>query len=377
MTTPHPHAGPAGRTGAPATLLDQVSPYGSRKITVECDDAVTAMYLHTPAAVRAATWVANHCPAPDRFDQSRIDAGLTPVMPADHTKHPAGRPRLDPAQLEVLWFAEGDGAALLERGQPVAVIAGWSDADRGLPGYSAEAVGWTPFAGSLSEAASGLTPALDRAARHWRWLRGGGWDRFRGSILTHLEQASRTQPRYQPPGPGLGPAIGLAECPPGDGRPYSVWSTAGMSAQRMPAVEQEFTDPRRHARIELAIAAAEPAPWIAPVLAFLGTYPWRAIAWFGPGHTIQLPAAIPQAPPGVMLADFSMLTTMPGPPPVNLAGFVFGNDPVRWLWALPVSERDRQLAKTWGAASLLQRLQRPGGSWITIPETMSKGGGRP
>ncbi|HTU07202.1 MAG TPA: hypothetical protein VMG13_16740, partial [Trebonia sp.] len=41
-----------------ATLLDSVSPYGSRRLTVEFDGATTAAYLHDDTTVIAATWIA-------------------------------------------------------------------------------------------------------------------------------------------------------------------------------------------------------------------------------------------------------------------------------------------------------------------------------
>src|SRR5262249_43831741 len=66
----------------PATLLDSVSPYGSRRLTVEFDGATTAAYLHDETSVIAATWIANHVRAPDTSDQTRLNAGQAPVMPA-------------------------------------------------------------------------------------------------------------------------------------------------------------------------------------------------------------------------------------------------------------------------------------------------------
>ena len=41
--------------------------------------------------------------------------------------------------------------------------------------------------------------------------------------------------------------------------------------------------------------------------------------------------------------------------------------PVRWLWVLSISERDRQLAKERGSATLVGRLAAQGRSWIVGP----------
>src|ERR1700745_1652069 len=154
----------------PVTLLESSSPYGSRRVTVEYDGLTTAADLHDDTAVISSTWVANHHPAPDSTDQAGLDAGRTPLMPASLIKHPGGRGSLRGSALQALWFEEGDGVAILENGHPLAVIAGWSDMDRGMPGYSRDVIGQTPFGWSLDEAMEGLRPPARRATA----ARGGG-----------------------------------------------------------------------------------------------------------------------------------------------------------------------------------------------------------
>src|ERR1700729_2913559 len=128
----------SGRPAQPAVLLDHESPYGSRRVVVEYDGATTAAYLHDSAGPIAATWIANHGVAPATVDLSLLSSGQAPQMPADHTKHPQGRPLLDPEALSALWLEEGDGVAVLERGTPIALIPGWSDMSTGMPGYASD-----------------------------------------------------------------------------------------------------------------------------------------------------------------------------------------------------------------------------------------------
>ena len=59
--------------------------------------------------------------------------------------------------------------------------------------------------------------------------------------------------------------------------------------------------------------------------------------------------------------------TQDGPEPPDLSGFAFGGDPVRWLWIIPISERDRQLAKERGSSALVSRLAAQHRSWIVGP----------
>ena len=56
-----------------------------------------------------------------------------------------------------------------------------------------------------------------------------------------------------------------------------------------------------------------------------------------------------------------------GPEAPDLSGFTFNGDPVRWLWVVPISEADRQLAKDHGSASLVGRLAEQRRSWIVEP----------
>jgi hypothetical protein len=367
MSMPHPEAAALGR---PVTLLESVSPYGSRTVTVEYDGWTTAAYLHDGASAISATWIANHRPAPAAVDQGRIDAGRAPLMPAALTRHPDGRPPPRADALEALWFEEGDGVAVLEDGEPLAVLAGWSAMDRGVPGYSRDVIGQTPFGWPLEEVIDALGPRIERARTYWRWRESPvGWLHFQQALLDHLQSRLGPGGRYWDASGGRQPATGITERPPDPRRPYTVLSTVGMSGQRMPVVEQVLDDPSRYARIELAVATTLPGEQAALVFRWLATYPWRAVTWFGPGHSVRWtgePAAFPlSAGEAVLLLDAP--GPLGGPEPPDLSGFAFGGDPVRWLWIVPISERERQLAKEHGSAALVSRLAEQGRSWVVGP----------
>jgi hypothetical protein len=366
-----------GTMQIPVTLLESFSPYGSRKVTVEYDGQVTAAYLHDEAAAISATWIANHGPAPQATDQARLDAGRAPLMPAARTKHPGGRPPLRADALEALWFEEGDGVAILENGRPLAVIAGWSDMDRGMPGYSSDVIGQTPFGWSLGDAMEGLAPRLERSRAYWRW-RASGWSQFQQALLGHLQARLGPGAAYWDASAGRQPQIGVTERPPAPGRPYTVLSTVGMSCQRMPVVEQVLDDPSGYARIELALATTLPSAQAARVFLWLATYPWHAVTWFGPGHSVRWyhePSTFPLCGgEAVLLLEGGSLGGsggLIGGEPPDLSGFTFGGDPVRWLWIVPISERDRQLAKDRGSAALLSRLAAQQRRWVVGPLTFS------
>ena len=360
------HSDPGWRQ--PVTLLESFSPYGSRKVTVEFDGLVTAAYLYDDATAISATWIANHRPAPQATDQARLDAGRAPLMPAARTRHPAGRPPLQAAALEALWFEEGDGVAILERGRPVAVIAGWSDMDRGMPGYSMDVIGQTPFGWSLDDAMDGLAPRLERSRAYWRWRQSDtGWDQFQQALLGHLQARLGPGGQYWDASAGKQPAIGVTERPPASRRPYTVLSTVGMSCQRMPVVEQVLDDPSGYSRIELALATTMPSAQAARVFLWLATYPWNAVTWFGPGHSVRWyhePATFPLGRGGEAVLLLDSPGMLAGPQPPDLSGFSFGGDPVRWLWIVPISEAERKLAKEGGSAALVGRLASQQRGWV-------------
>jgi hypothetical protein len=336
---------------------------------VESDGATTAAYLHDADTVVGATWIANHQPAPPSTDLSQLESGRAPLMPAAHTKHPGGRPPLDARTLRALWFEEGDGVAIIEGGQLLAVIPGWSDMSRGMPGYSRDVIGQTPFGWSLDDAMEGLGPRADRATAFWRWRqRQDSWAPFQRSLLGHLLARLGPGAQYWDVGGGTQPPVGVSERPPTGHRDYTVLSTVGMSCQRMPAVEQAMEDPTGAARIELAIATTLPSQDTARVFLWLAQYPWRAVTWFGALHTVRWSQEAATFPLGsgyeavLLLDDPSALL---GPEVPDLSGFTVGGDPVRWLWILPITERERLLAKERGAASLITQLAAQRRSWVT------------
>jgi hypothetical protein len=274
-------------------------------------------------------------------------------MPEGRTRHPRGRPPLDPATLQALWFEEGDGVALLERGTLLAVIPGWADSTRGMPGYSRDVIGQTPFAWDLDEAIEGLGPRVERAAEFWQWRDStGGWAQFQSAALGHLTSRLGPGSHYWDGAPGKRPAIAISE---------------------RPVVEQVVEDPTGYGRVELAVATTLPSGVAALIFLWLAGYPWRAVTWFGPGHSIRWydkPGTFPLGGgyEGVLLLDDP--SALAGPPVPDLSGFSVDGDPVRWLWIIPITERSRQLAKEYGSASLVSRLAAQRRSWIVQPPSV-------
>jgi len=104
------------------------------------------------------------------------------------------------------------------------------------------------------------------------------------------------------------------------------------------------------------------------VFLWLAQYPWRAVTWFGTGHTVRWyhePATFPLGggKEAVLLLDDP--SALLGPEVPDLTGFSVVGDPARWLWIIPITERERLIAKERGAASLVTQLAAQRHSWVT------------
>ncbi|GGQ37420.1 hypothetical protein BKA00_000165 [Actinomadura coerulea] len=372
--------GAAAPRGSAATVVHAASPYGSRRLTLETDGEVTAAYLKDARdSVVGAVWVANHREAPRELDRSRLDAGLAPLLPESHVRHPAGRPALDPDALEVVWFEEGDGVALLEEGDLLLVIPGWSDMGRGIPGYARDATHQSPFAFPLDEGIEDFGPRVHQAREHWkRCLADGSWAEFQQSVLGHLLQRLGPSGHYwhdvgrQLAGgrPSMAPTVGVSERPARGDREFTVLSTVGMSRQRMPTVELYEDDVAPYGRIELAVASTLPSQRSGSIFPWLAQYPWRSVTWFAPGDVVKWYHEARTFPlgngesswEGVLLLDDP--NRLAGPEAPGMTGLTLNGDAVRWLWLVPITGEEHRFAKSEGSDALIRRLAQQGRSWV-------------
>jgi Suppressor of fused protein (SUFU) len=363
--------GSASARGSAATIVHtEASPYGSRRLVVESDGVVSAAYLKDARdTVVGAAWVANHRAASDEPDQRRLESGRAPALPSGQVRHPDGRGPLE--SLEVVWFEEGDGAAVLEDGEPLCVIPGWSDMTRGIPGYSRDAVAQSPFAFPLDDEIEQFSERIERSREHWKvCATEGSWADFQQSILGHLLQRLGPGGNYwHDVARGAAPTVGVSERPARGERDYTVLSTVGMSRQRMPAVE--LFEKTSHDRVELVLATRMPSKRAAGVFPWLARHPWRSVAWLASGDAVMWKGEAKDFPlnsgenswDGVLLVEDT--TALPGPAAPDLTGLTSGDDPVRWLWLVPITGQEHRYAKSEGSDALVRRLAKQGRSWIS------------
>src|SRR5258708_717245 len=135
-------------------LLKEVNPNGNIQAVVESDDDVCYFYLFGAPDTRfgmRGVWVRNHSQAPGAFEIERLQSGSPSRNPARHCRHPAGRAAPAPGDLRVVWLPEGNGAALYERDEILAIIPPWSGT-KGFHGYARDNIGHGPVAWELGSA---------------------------------------------------------------------------------------------------------------------------------------------------------------------------------------------------------------------------------
>lgn len=137
----------------PQILAESWSPCCQIQAFVEESDTCCYFYLWfhagTENAYMRSCWICNVGKAPDRIDVDAMEYGRAPAMPEEYVKHDAGGIRLDRDKLSIVWFEEGDAAALLEGDTLICVIPGWSGY-QGFNGYSRYARGTAPYAWELA-----------------------------------------------------------------------------------------------------------------------------------------------------------------------------------------------------------------------------------
>ncbi|MBO0891891.1 MAG: suppressor of fused domain protein, partial [Acidothermales bacterium] len=313
--------------GTPRTLLDETSPYGSRRVLVATNGIETWAQLFDGSGQQVtALWLAAHRgPAPD----------VQLSVPPEATRSPNGRPQL--SRVEAIWFEEGDGVALFDGDGMLAVLPGWAGPDT-LPGYAREAVSPSPSAAPLQGAFEQFAPRAERARAYWDWRnRPTSWQEFQAELQHHV--ASRLGPPQGvwPLGNGMPPVVAERH---GSGAEH-IALTVGMSGQRMPTVEQHMDDPGPQSRIELAVAGLGGNNADLLLLNWLARYPWRATSWLGSRHFVRWPGdGFPVGAPfaGALLVDEPSL--LAGPPAPDLSGYHVFGDAVRFLWLVPITEEE-------------------------------------
>ncbi|MBP3459419.1 MAG: suppressor of fused domain protein [Lachnospiraceae bacterium] len=339
----------------PVVLLESWSPSCEIQAFVEESDTCCYFYLwFHPGRENAhvkSCWICNVGKSPDKLDTDAMKNGMAPPMPKEYVKHDAGGIRLNQEKLNVIWFEEGDAAALLEGDKLLCVIPGWSG-EYDFSGYSRYAVGMAPYAWELAQAENVLLERVHKSREFWNYLEGEFWGQVQQMHMETLENFFGKHEQYF--------AIDGRKFPPKalisgskDGVCYGI--TAGVSLLPMPQVEQYFQDETSDfRRIELGFAATEEKRDICmnmySYISSISNIPWREISFLGHGHTV--PCQVIDGFSAVWLLDSRLLSQIDAPVYPD-----FMKDKINLLWLVPLKEEEYQKVMEIGTEEALKLLQ--------------------
>jgi len=335
------------------TLLEEVNPNGNIQAVVESDDDVCYFYLFAAPDIQfgmKSVWVGNHSRAPEALEIERMEAGSPPQNPARHCRHSAGRAALVADDLRVVWLPEGNGAALYERDEILAIIPPWSGTD-GFHGYARDNIGVGPVAWEL-DPDNVLLERFKQAQSYWRnWEDEAFWPSIQSSQIAQLQRVFGSHTKYYAIDGGQWPpkAVVLFAW-----KDRTILVTVGVALRPQPNVEMATETPEQLRRIELGTVL--PGGWSEEAVQGFASYiggqsklPWCKYTWLGPGHTLPCDSwQNPDHTAALLQHEHS------GACQVALEKFL--GDPVNVLWFVPISEEERQVAINQGSERLKSRV---------------------
>ncbi|WP_373046734.1 suppressor of fused domain protein [Vulgatibacter sp.] len=343
-------------------LREEKGPNGN--VTALVEDDGRSIYLYLEGAEGSdfgtrAVWVRNRLKAPWLMEVERMQGGQAPMLQARYVVDPEGGPSLSPDRIEFLWFEDGEGVALLEEGDILAVIPPWSGV-QGFAGYARDCALESPFCAPLGTPQSNpdVYRLLSQAASFWNDWDEHTWPKLQEQLLGAYRQAFGRERQVYETGQERFPPALLAQYE-RDGA--WVLATGGMSIRPQPRVDRGSGAGAPFRRIEIAVAVEkallpDPMPLVR-WLAGQATLPWDRYTWLGHGHTVGCSALAAAGFAGVVLSSEA-----PGAPELHLP-HVRGEH-VELLWALPITAEEQAIAAAAGGEALLEQLRMRGVQWV-------------
>ena len=298
-----------------------------------------------------ASWVRNYGKAVDAVDKKAMEAGLQPRMPLRACRHPQGAARLDPAALRIVFLEDGDGAALYQGDDLLAVIPGWASSGE-FTGYARDAIGTSPFAWELGTPdQNDIYKRVEQADAYWKSMQdNAAWEKFRDGHVAAIEKAYGPRAEYLAVDTGYFPPRAVVAVRRGGA---VLLFTLGMSLLQQPSVDRYSQYPEGLRRAELAMGIREDLferhrdAFIA-YLVGLSDIPWNYTTFLGDGHTVLFDID----PFG---EEFSNALLLEGE--VNFSEKLysrFRGDAVNCLWVVPITRKEQGYAEELGNAALIK-----------------------
>jgi hypothetical protein len=344
-------------------LIVETSPNGNIEAFVEQDDRVAYFYLRGSEDIEfgvRSCWVRNLKPAPDHLDVHGMREGTAPMLPREYCQQTSGGPALNEDNLRIVWFEEGDAAALLENEDIIAVLPSWSGY-KGFNGYARDCKGESDLCWELGAPETNeMFARVANARKYWQsWENDEEtpWPQFQEQFINTYKRLGEYSNYYAIDG-GEWPPRAMLRIPYADG---TILVTLGLSIRPQPKVEMQVENPDEHRRIELGIYLSkdfsqEDVMQMAGYISGQASLPWAQYSWLGEGHTIPCNA--------LQKSNFSAIfltANPPGSPTLNLPTYC--GDKIKLLWMVPITNTERDIAIENSSDVLAKRLWEEGVSW--------------
>lgn len=319
----------------PEVIFEDWSPVCNINAFVEKSDTSYYFYLwinpQSDDAVVKSCWICNVGEAPEELDVENMEQGFAPAMPKQYVLHDVHGMELNPDELSVVWFEEGNAAALLYGDEIISVIPPWSGYN-GFEGYARYAKGTTPLAWGLSEAAEVIGKRVEQSRIFWESFESDFWGDVQAQHMEALEKFYGQHEKYYAIDGGEFPPKALIRGSRG-GVIYGI--TAGVSLIPMPNVEQNYGDDfREYRRMELGFAVtAKHEELTNPMFSFmsgLSAFPWREETFLAHGHTV--PVQFIKGYEAVLFVNPRMIPGLEAPDYKDCMG-----EKINLLWLVPIT----------------------------------------
>ncbi len=339
-------------------LLEERSPICPITAIVEQDTNVVYFYLWGSESSNfgvKSCWVRNLKEAPETIDESELKKGNPPMQTKQFCRFSKGQEKLKKEDLEIIWFEEGDGAALLLNQKIIAVIPAWSGFG-GFKGYARDCIGEGEFSWELKPN-NEIYKRVELANKSWQvWeFEPNPFTAEQPRILdVYTEQFGKSEKYFSIDGidwPPRGLYLRIGDL-------KSVFATVGLSLFPMPTIEMQVANRFDHHRIELGMIlnkkideqeTKDLANWISGQAAI----PWQNVTFLGEGHTINFEVFSAEKFNSVLLTN--SLDCLPTP---DLGEY--RESTINFLWMIPITQKERAHIRENGSEILIKRLNKLG-----------------
>lgn len=344
----------------PKRLVESHSPVCDLYAFVEQDNRVAYFYIVSPNNRKLKTkscWICNSSAVEVKETvQMQMKAGIPPAVPLKHLTSTANCLPLDAGRLSIVWFEEGDSAALLQDETLVAVIPSWSG-NNGFHGYSRDCAVECEVCWPLSDE-NFFHERTRKAIDFWKRVRAENfWKNTQEYFLKKYETEFGNVEKYFAIDGDKWPPKAIVSIPQESGH---IHLTLGVSIICQPTVELATETPEDFRRFEFGFYASSDlsSSVVEAMLSYVSgqtTLPWSSLTWLGNGHTLG--CSVFADIPGSEMTAILLSKTFGHKKQIDLS---VEGDSVNLLWMVPISSNEREYSKENDSDKLLELLRQKG-----------------